>query len=177
MAYEIPGGQGGLRILLDSYHAEVIHPESEEPLNDDELGELILTPLGRTGSAVLRYRTGDLVRVKRGLDESGYPTFDLVGGILGRTDDMVIVRGVNLYPSAIDRIVRTFPEVTEYEVIIKDSRGMKEVAIRAECEDTVARALEVAIHNTLSLRIPVHCVAQKTLPRFEMKAKRWINQI
>ena len=56
----------GLRILLDSYHAEVIHPESEEPLNDDELGELILTPLGRVGSAVLRYRTGDLVRVKEG---------------------------------------------------------------------------------------------------------------
>ena len=52
---------------------------------------------------------------------------------------MVIVRGVNLYPSAIDRIVRTFPEVTEYEVTIKDSRGMKEVTIRAECEDTVAQ--------------------------------------
>ena len=176
VAYEVPGGQGGLRILLDSYHAEVIDPESEEPLDDGELGELVLTPLGRVGSAVLRYRTGDLVRVRRGLDELGYPTFDLLGGILGRTDDMVIVRGVNLYPSAIDSIVRTFPDVAEYEVTIEDSRGMKEVTIRAECDANVADALEEAIHNKLSLRISVSCVPEKTLPRFEMKAKRWINQ-
>ena len=66
VAYEVPGGQGGLRILLDSYHAEVIDPGSEEPLDDGELGELVLTPLGRVGSAVMRYRTGDLVRVRRG---------------------------------------------------------------------------------------------------------------
>lgn len=177
VAYETPGGQGGLRILLDSYHAEVINPESEEHLDDGELGELVLTPLGRVGSAILRYRTGDLVRVKRGLDELGHPAFDLVGGILGRTDDMVVVRGVNLYPSAIDRIVRTFTKVAEYEVNIQESRGMKEVAIRAECVESVAHALEVAIHNALSLRIPVHCVPPKTLPRFEMKAKRWIKQI
>ena len=144
---------------------------------DFVMSNITLTPLGRVGSAILRYRTGDLVRVKRGLDELGHPAFDLVGGILGRTDDMVVVRGVNLYPSAIDRIVRTFTKVAEYEVNIQESRGMKEVAIRAECVESVAHALEVAIHNALSLRIPVHCVPPKTLPRFEMKAKRWIKQI
>lgn len=176
VAYEIPGTQGGLRILLDSYHAEIIDPENLEPLDDGELGELVLTPLGRTGSPVLRYCTGDLVRVSRGVDDAGHPTFDLVGGVLGRADDMIIVRGVNLYPSAIDRIVRTFPEVQEYEVVIHQSRGMKEALIRAECDSSVAHALAGAIHNSLALRIPVECVPQESLPRYEMKANRWINQ-
>ena len=85
VAYEIPGG-GGLRILLDSYHAEVIDTECMSPLEDGQTGELILTPLGRIGTPVLRYRTGDLVRVSRGIDDQGKPTFDLVGGILGRAD-------------------------------------------------------------------------------------------
>lgn len=176
VAYETPGGQGGLRILLDSYHAEIIDPNSLQPLDDGELGELVLTPLGRTGSPVLRYRTGDLARANRGVDDLGNPTFDLVGGVLGRADDMAIIRGVNLYPSAIDRIVRTFPQVQEYEVRIKQSRGMKEALIRAECDTAVAHALGGAIHNLLALRIPVECVPPGTLPRFEMKANRWINQ-
>ena len=74
---------------------------------------------------------------------------------------MVVIRGVNLYPSAIDSIVRTFTQVAEYEVNIQESRGMKEALIRAECDTAVAHALEVAIHNALSLRIPVECVPPK----------------
>lgn len=175
VAYEIPGGQGGLRILVDSYHAEVINPESYQPLNDGELGELVLTPLGRTGSPLFRYRTGDLVRAVQGVDDMGNPTFDLVGGILGRADDMLILRGVNVYPSAVDGIVRKFPEISEYQVIINKSRGMKEVVIRAECDRSVADELELAIHNAFSLRIAVDIVAENTLPRFEMKANRWLD--
>ena len=173
VAYEIPGGQGGLRILLDSYHAEVIDPNSLSPLADGELGELVLTPLGRSGSPVLRYRTGDLVRAQRSTDDRGNPTFDLLGGILGRTDQMVIVRGVNLYPSAIDAVVRKFPDIAEYEVKISESRGMKEAVIRAECENSVAMALEAALEQTFSLRIAVECLPSQTLPRYEMKANRW----
>ena len=96
VAYEIPRGGGGLRVLLDSYHPEVIDPKTTRPVKPGELGELVLTPLGREGSPVLRYRTGDLVRVSSGVDESGLPFFDLAGGILGRVDDMLVVRGVNL---------------------------------------------------------------------------------
>ena len=86
-------GRGGLRVLLDSYHPEVIDPKTTRPVKPGEQGELVLTPLGREGSPVLRYRTGDLVRVSSGVDESGLPTFDLSGGILGRVDDMIVVRG------------------------------------------------------------------------------------
>ena len=176
VAYEIPGGLGGLRILLDSYYAEVIDPDSLEPVNDGALGELVLTPLGRTGSPVFRYRTGDLIRAKRGLDDKGFPTFDLTGGILGRTDDMVVIRGVNLYPSAVDRVVRKFSGVKEYQVVIEDVRGMKEIQIRAECDQTVAKELQKAMRDTFSLRIPVESTPENTLPRFEMKAKRWLEQ-
>ena len=69
-----------------------------------ERKELVITTLGRTGCPVFRYRTGDLVVASCGLDNAGLPMFDLEGGILGRVDDMVVVRGVNLYPSAVDSV-------------------------------------------------------------------------
>ena len=175
VAYEMPGGGGGLRILLDSYHPEVIDAVSEQPVDDGELGELILTPLGRKGSPVLRYRTGDLVRASRGVDALGFPTFDLVGGILGRTDDMLVIRGVNLYPSGVDAIVRKFSEIYEYQVVIEESREMNEILIRAECDLEIARALEDSLRDAYSLRIPVESLSKGALPRFEMKAKRWIR--
>ena len=176
VAYEIPGGDGGLRVLLDSYHAEVIDPQTSEPIGDGQLGELILTPLGRTGSPVFRYRTGDLVRARRGKDTEGVPTFDLVGGILGRADDMVIVRGVNLYPSGVDAVVRKFTKIGEYQVVIEQVREMTEVSIRAECASEAAISLEGALEDAFSLRIPVKSVPSQSLPSFEMKANRWMRK-
>ena len=97
VAYETPGGQGGLRILLDSYHAEIIDPNSLQHLDDGELGELVLTPLGRLGS-LLRYRTGDLARANRGVDDLGNPTFDLVGGVLGKSGRYGSYQGSKFIP-------------------------------------------------------------------------------
>ena len=91
----------------------------------------------------MRYRTGDLVRAHRGLDDDGFPVFDLVGGILGREDDMIVVRGVNLYPAAVDGIIRKFDEIDEYQVIISEFRGMKEVVIRVECNAQTAKRFRV----------------------------------
>jgi phenylacetate-CoA ligase len=175
VAYENPQ-QSGLRILTGSYYAEVIDSQSLSPVEDGEVGELVLTPLQRTGSPVIRYRTGDLVRAKKGTDSAGLPTFDLIGGVLGRTDDMVVVRGVNLYPSAVDDIVRSLSGIGEYEISISESRGMKEIRVRAECKQSVGLQLEEALHDTFSLRISVECVANESLPRAEMKSNRWIHQ-
>jgi phenylacetate-CoA ligase len=172
VAHETPGG-GGLRILHESYLAEVVDPERDELVADGEEGELILTTLGRVGCPVLRYRTGDLVRPLRGEDHDGNPTFDLVGGILGRVDDMVVVRGVNLYPSSVDAIVRRFSEVSEYQVSIDESSAMAELAMQVEATIEVAAAVEQALTEAFSLRIPVKAVENGTLPRFEMKARRW----
>jgi len=176
VAYEIPGGQGGLRILMDAYYPEVIDPQTTEAIADGRLGELVLTPLSRIGCPVFRYRTGDLVRALRGYDKRGLPTFDLLGGILGRLDDMVIIRGVNLHPSGVDAVVRDFDEIGEYQVLIEQTREMKEISIKAECGPDVAVSLERALEDAFSLRIPVESLPSKSLPSFEMKAKRWIHK-
>ncbi|MEO8352585.1 MAG: AMP-binding protein, partial [Chthoniobacteraceae bacterium] len=105
VAYEDAEHPGLMRIIEDSYYAEVLDHETLQPVAEGEAGELILTSLGRTACPLLRYRTGDIVKATR--DARGLA---LEGGIIGRADDMVVVRGVNIYPSAIDELVRTIPE-------------------------------------------------------------------
>jgi phenylacetate-CoA ligase len=175
VAFETPGEQGGLRVILDSYFAEVIDPETAAPSSSGE-GELVLTTLGRTGCPLFRYRTGDLVRAERGTDERGLPTLDLGGGILGRSDDMIVVRGVNVYPSSVDAIVRGFDEILEYQVTHEKRGEMSEVSLRVEAPEELAQALEIALKEAFSLRIPVSCVPADSLPRFEMKARRWVTK-
>ena len=172
VAFETPGGQGGLRVILESYFAEVIDLETKKPSSTGE-GELVLTTLGRTGCPLLRYRTGDLVRAKSTTGPEGFPTLDLEAGILGRSDDMVVIRGVNVYPSSVDAIVRGFEEVAEYQVIHEKKGEMSEIRLQVEAPENVAQALEVSLKDAFSLRIPVDRVQPNSLPRFEMKAKRW----
>jgi phenylacetate-CoA ligase len=161
-----------LHIIEDSYFAEIVRPETGEPVAPGEAGELVLTTLGRTACPLLRYRTGDLVR--RALDRPG---FALAGGIIGRADDMVVVRGVNLYPAAFDAAVRLVPEIDEYRVEISRRAALTEVEVQIESgDDSAAKKLERALTSTFSLRIPVTRVAAHTLPRFEMKARRWITR-
>jgi len=175
VAFETPGGQGGLRVILESYFAEVIDPETKAPSSSGE-GELVLTTLGRTGCPLFRYRTGDLVRAISQTDPDGFPTLDLEDGILGRSDDMIVVRGVNVYPSSVDAIVRGFEEVMEYQVIHEKKGEMSEISLQVEAPESVARALEAAMKEAFSLRIPVGRAEPNSLPRFEMKARRWLTE-
>lgn len=172
VAYETPGNQGGLRVILESYFAEVIDPKTKKTSATGE-GELVLTTLGRTGCPLFRYRTGDLVRAISKTEPNGCPTLDLEAGILGRSDDMVVIRGVNVYPSSVDSIVRGFEEVTEYQVIHEKKGEMSEIRLQVEAPEGTARALEVSLKEAFSLRIPVGLAEPNSLPRFEMKAKRW----
>lgn len=169
VAYQNAGQADMLHILEDSYFAEIVDPESGAAVSVGEVGELVLTTLGRHACPLLRYRTGDLVRRATGV--SG---FALAGGIIGRTDDMVVVRGVNLYPAAFDAVVRLVPEVGEYRVEISRRGVLTEVQVQIESADeAVVGKLERALTSAFSLRIPVTRVAAHTLPRFEMKARRW----
>ncbi len=177
-----PRHPGTLHVLESSYLVEVIDSISGQPVPRGEVGELVLTTLGRYGSPLLRYRTGDLVKVStRDASELGYLELALDGGILSRVDDMVVVRGVNLYPSAVEEVVRTLPEVVEYRVELSTRAAMIEVRIEievsTECRDseTVATRLEEAFRSAFQLRIPVSLAATGSLPRFELKAKRWIK--
>jgi len=160
-----------LHILEDSYYAEIVPPETGAPTASDEAGELVLTTLGRTACPLLRYRTGDLVR--RAAD---VPGFALAGGIIGRVDDMVVVRGVNLFPSAVDAVVCSVPEIDEYCVRISRRGALAEVAVEVESqEEGAAERLARAFSAAFALRIPVTRVAAHALPRFNFKARRWIK--
>jgi phenylacetate-CoA ligase len=146
-------------------------------------GELVLTTLDRLGSPLLRYRTGDLVKPRSHSQcVCGRYELALEGGILGRSDDMVIVRGVNVYPSLVEEIVRSFAEVNEYRVQLDCRQAMVELSVEIEtvvdCQDSLAVAsrLEEAFQAALNLRIDVNSLPHGSLPRFEMKAARWVKQ-
>jgi len=105
----------------------------------------------------------------------------LDGGILGRADDMLFVRGVNVYPSAFEEIIRGLGGIAEYRVQVKETAAMIELVVQIEPEPaagdgaSLAARLERQFHDALSLRVSVTAVAPGTLPRFEMKAKRWVR--
>jgi phenylacetate-CoA ligase len=163
VAYQKEKQPGSLHIIRESYLAEVVDTRTLAAVEDGSVGELVLTPLGRIAWPLLRYRTGDLVR-KNG-DE-------LVGGIIGRADDMLVVRGVNIYPSAVDAVVRGIPEIAEYRVTVTKRSEMAEISLEIESpDDTAAARLERALTEAFTLRIPV--VRTDGLPRFELKANRW----
>lgn len=175
VTHEHPEQPGSLVVLDRSHFAEVVDPGTGAPVAEGEVGELVLTTLRRVGSPLIRYRTGDLVRFRRvpGPAPAAPPLTVLEGGILGRVDDMVIVRGVNVYPTALDQLVREFAEVTEYRVTHDTRTAMAELALEVEAPAAVARQLEHRLHEVLALRVPVTAVAAGTLPRFELKARRW----
>lgn len=181
VSYQCPAQPGVLHVLESAYYPEVLKPRTEIPAGPGETGELILTTLDRIGSPLIRYRTGDLVKPRpRSLCGCGCWELGLEGGILGRSDDMVIVRGVNVYPSAVEDIVRAFPEVTEYRVQLDCRQAMAELALEVEVADSAAPAklqqrLEQSFQNSLNLRVPVQLLPPGSLPRFEMKAQRWVR--
>ena len=175
-AFLSPAKPNALQILGGRYLPEIIHPDSLLPTPPGEIGELILTPLGRFDWPILRYRTGDLVRAPFP-DEHGI----LHGGILGRADDMVVVRGVNVYPSAIHDILAAFPEIVEHRMNVLHHDTLTELHLEVEPSSACANrsalqhAVQSALHQSLSLRIQVSVTEPGSLPRFEMKAKRWIH--
>jgi phenylacetate-CoA ligase len=182
VSYGCPKRPGVLHVIDDSYIAEVIDPLTGQPVPRGVTGELVLTNLGRLGSPLLRYRTSDIVQAAaENTCECGASGLALNGGILGRTDDMLVVRGVNVYPSAVENILRGFDTVCEYRVEIQNHRTLPELSIQVEAapahahDATLTHRLEAALTNAFALRIPVALVPQGSLPRFEMKARRWVN--
>lgn len=180
VAFEEPDRPGYLRTIGSSYIAEVVNPQNWEPIAPEsgDVGELVLTTLGREGCPVLRYRTGDIVKPVPHDDDDGSLLLD--GGIIGRVDDMVVVRGVNLYPAAIDNVINEVGGVSEYRVTVDTRRSMGELSMEVETfpgvdDMAVVRKLESRLRSQFNLRIPVWVNEPGVLPRFEMKAKRWVR--
>jgi phenylacetate-CoA ligase len=178
VAIECPEHPGGLHLLEADYIAEAIDPATTAPMPEGQTGELVLTNLGRWGSPLIRYRTGDLVRIDPEPCRCGRTFRRLDGGILGRTDDMITVRGNNFYPAALEGVLRRFPEIVEYQVEVDTTAPLAALRIDVEPStahgraDHLADRVAEAIRDELLFRAEVTLVAPGSLPRFEMKARR-----
>ena len=170
-----------VHINEDEFIAEVIDPASGAPVGENQEGELVLTNLGRIGSPVIRYRTGDLVRASNEPCACGRSFLLLQGGVLGRVDDMVIVRGVNVFPSAVENVIREFTEVEEFRIEVFDRDALRELRVIVEPNRTLAdgtalcREISQRLRQRMALRAEVESVAPDTLPRFELKARRFFR--
>jgi phenylacetate-CoA ligase len=175
--YECSAG-GGLHVIDSEFIAEVLTVEEDRAVDEDAVGELVLTNLGRWDAPVLRYRTGDLVRLRSEPCACGRASLRFPGGVLGRADDMIAVRGVNVYPGAVETIVREQESVVEFQVEVFENRRMWEMRVDVELAPEVeaerVRALiESEIQRRIGLRTTVALRPLGSLPRFELKARRF----
>jgi len=181
MTFECVEAPGGIHVIENEFIVEVIDPAKGQAVAEGQIGELVVTNLGRWGMPLIRYRTGDQVRPTRGTCACGRTFARLERGILGRVDEMFIVRGNNVFPSAVEAVLRRFPELAEFRVNILEDGTLTRIRIEVEpapgfvdvsslCE-RVGRTLQ----ETLSFRAEVTDVPTGSLPRFEMKAKRFVR--
>lgn len=167
--------QSGLHVNETQFIAEVINPDTLDHVAPGERGELVLTNLGRFGYPMIRYRTGDAVVYKPDACTCGNPFLFLPGGLLGRTDDMVVIRGVNIYPSSLEAIVREFDSIKEFRIIYYTEQEMNQVKIQIEGPEKVVPALAQSLRKRVGLRIDVERMEDNSLTRFTMKARRVID--
>ena len=185
LGIEPEAGPGGLLILETECYAEVVHPQTLAPVPAGELGELLVTNLGRWGQPVIRYRTGDLVRVATTPCPSGLKLMRLEGGILGRADDMVTIRGNNVFPSSLDAILREFSNVVEYRTTVETRKAMPHLKIEVEPHESLTpeqieamlQSVQRTIKDRLNFQAEVIEAAIGSLPRFALKGKRFHNRM
>jgi len=178
--------QGGPVIAEDLVFAEVVHAETLAPVADGERGVLVLTHLDKQACPLVRWWTGDVVVRDRSPQPDGRTHARLIGGVLGRADDMLVVRGVNLFPTAVEDIVRGFPGTTaEYLLVLndamKDAAGfLTGVTLRvertADAPPDLAEALAARLRERLQVRFVVEVLPAGTLPRTVHKAKRVVRE-
>ncbi len=178
--------QNGLHLAEDHFYAEIIDPETGEVLPDGEWGELVLTTIDREATPVVRYRTRDITRIIPGECACGR-THRRIDRLHGRTDDMLIIRGVNVFPSQIEDVMKTFPQVASwYQIELTRKNHLDVVTLKAEVNpdfdfdqisaiEQLQRDIQSAMKAALSVGIRVKLVEPKTIARSEGKAKRVID--
>ncbi len=177
---ECPANPGGVHVLEADHFVEVLDPATGRPVPPGTPGELVLTTLSRRDSPLLRYRTSDLVCVDPRPCPCGRHLVRFDGGIRGRADDMIVLRGNNFHPSTLQTILHRFPEVAEFRIEVDRRAALAELRIEVELvdgasADAVVR-IEQAVRSELLFRADVRAVAKGTLPRPEMKAQRLVRK-
>ncbi len=178
---------GSLSILETECVAEIIDPTTGQAAEPDDAGvrrgELVITNLGRIGSPLIRYRTGDLVETDPTPCPAGRSLLRLKGGILGRADDMITIRGNNVFPSSVEAVLREFDEIAEFRIEVRTVRAMHHMRIEiepvsglsaAEAGELRSRAA-AAIRDRLNFNAEIELVAENSLPRFELKGRRFFR--
>lgn len=179
--------QTGPTLAEDFIYVEILDPDTDEPVEDGKPGVLVLTHLDKQACPLVRWWTGDIVVRDSSIAADGRTHARLIGGVHGRADDMLIVRGVNLFPSAVEDVVRAHPGTTnEYALVIDDSMKdpntgvLRRVTLRVEREDssdeTLATTLKAALRNRLNVSFDIEVLEAGTLPRTVHKAKRLIKE-
>jgi phenylacetate-CoA ligase len=189
LAGECVENPGGLHLLETECLAEIIDSATGQPFDLENptapiRGELVITNLGRIGSPMIRYRTGDIVELDPQPCPCGRSLMRLKNGVLGRVDDMLTIRGNNVFPTAIEAILREFPEVLEFQfstamrdampqliIEVETTMGVPDVEQLDEFHALIDR-IESAIHDRLHFRPEVIPVPPNSLPRSEMKSRR-----
>ena len=185
VAFECPE-RDGLHIWHDSYLVEIINPKTGERLSDGERGELVVTPLVKEAMPLIRYRTGDITM----LMEEGClcGRGKKIMRLSGRSDDMLIIRGINVFPSQIEHVLLRIPEVgNQFMVYIDRINHLDEMTVEVEINRShfsgeladlakIQKKVVKELHDTLELRTTVKLVEPGSLPRFEGKAKRVIDR-
>ena len=184
---ECEQGPGGLHILETECIAEIIDPETGAAVTPDQhgvrRGELVLTNLGRVGSPLIRYRTGDLIETDPTPCPCGRSLLRLRGGILGRADDMLTIRGNNVFPSSVEALLREFDQIAEYRIEVRTARSMHHMQIQIEpvpglteaAREELRSRTAAAVRDRLNFNAEVVCVAESSLPRFELKGRRFVR--
>ncbi len=182
LASESEDRPGGLYLLESECIAEILNPETLAPVEVGDVGELVITNLGRIGSPLIRYRTRDLVKASTTPDPKDRVLTWLEGGILGRSDDMMFIRGNNVFPSSIEAVIREIAEVAEFQIELRTNRAMQELCVAIEPSPAAVREVESlvekvrsALRQRLGFVIDVRAVSEGVLPRFELKSRRVVR--
>ena len=180
ISFECWESPGSLHLNESEYICEVLDPVSGDAVADGQPGELVVTNLGRTASPAIRYRTSDIVVRRSDTCRCGRTWARLDGGVLSRADDMVNIRGVNVYPASIEAVVRRFPEVVEFRTTVSQVGAMRSLTVEIELSpqagDPAAVTARVSqrLREALGLSVRVQVAEPRALPRFEMKARRFV---
>ena len=179
--------RGGLHIAEDQFYCEIIDPETGELLPDGEWGELVITTLTRECSPLIRYRTRDVTRINAEMCACGR-THRKIDRLRGRTDDMMIIRGVNVFPSQIEQVITNFPEIaTQYQIILTSKGPLDAMELQVETEpdfpidevrklEDLKTRLQAELKGNLQIAVDVKIVEPKTIERSMGKAKRVIDK-
>ena len=178
--------QNGLHVNEDYFYPEVIDPDTLQPLPDGEYGELVFTCIGKEALPLIRYRTRDITRIISEPCACGR-THRKIDRIIGRSDDMLILRGVNVFPSQIEQVLTGFPEIaTQYQIILTTRGPLDHVELRVETVpefpfdeirklESLKKRLAAELKGNLQIAVDIKLVEPKSIERSEGKAKRIID--